>query len=355
MGDRARKSPGDRKAPGFFVAGPGRCNLCAAATNHHTPGGEMIVDHRTYAVKPGKLNEYLKLYETEAYPLQLKYLGHNVGWYTSNDIGPAVAGGPPVGLCEPRRPRGTSQSPRRRSGLGRLHREGDAVARQHGEQDPPAHVVLHDAGTQGMIDELAAADSRRRDGRDPAGCGRRLDGGHARARARGARNLHLVCVPISGLQADVLIGAGCVRSIETSAVTLGEFGTAPRFAAALKAGSIRVLDATCPAIHAALQAGQKGIPFIPLRGLIGTDLVRHRPDWKVIDNPFGTDDPIVLLPAIRPDVALFHAPLADAQGNVYIGRQRDLLTMAQAAKQTFVTVEAITDDDLMRDERGSRA
>lgn len=166
---------------------------------------------------------------------------------------------------------------------------------------------------------------------------------------RGARNLHLVCVPISGLQADVLIGAGCVRSIETSAVSLGEFGTAPRFAAALKAGSIRVLDSTCPAIHAALQAGQKGLPFMPLRGLVGTDLVRHRPDWKIIDNPFGSDDPIVLLPALRPDVALFHAPLADAQGNVYIGRQRDLLTMAQASKQTFVTVEALADEDLMRD------
>lgn len=48
----------------------------------------MIVDHRTYAIKPGKLNEYLKAYETEALPLQLKYLGHCVGWYVSNDIGP---------------------------------------------------------------------------------------------------------------------------------------------------------------------------------------------------------------------------------------------------------------------------
>jgi hypothetical protein len=47
----------------------------------------VIVDHRTYCVKPGKLGEYLKLYETEALPLQLKYLGHNVGWYVSNDIG----------------------------------------------------------------------------------------------------------------------------------------------------------------------------------------------------------------------------------------------------------------------------
>jgi hypothetical protein len=48
----------------------------------------MIVDHRTYKVKPGKLTEYLKLYETEGLPLQRKYLGHCVGWYFSNDIGP---------------------------------------------------------------------------------------------------------------------------------------------------------------------------------------------------------------------------------------------------------------------------
>ena len=48
---------------------------------------------------------------------------------------------------------------------------------------------------------------------------------------RGVRNLHLVCVPTSGLQADLLIGAGCVATLETSAVTLGEFGPAPRFTA----------------------------------------------------------------------------------------------------------------------------
>lgn len=48
----------------------------------------MIIDHRTYAIKPGKLNDYLKVYQTEGLPLQLKYLGHCVGWYVSNDIGP---------------------------------------------------------------------------------------------------------------------------------------------------------------------------------------------------------------------------------------------------------------------------
>ncbi|HTT40594.1 MAG TPA: CoA transferase [Burkholderiales bacterium] len=166
---------------------------------------------------------------------------------------------------------------------------------------------------------------------------------------RRVRDLHLVCVPVSGLQAEVMIGAGLVATLETSAVTLDEFGPAPRFVAAVREGAIKLLDATCPAIHAALQAGQKGIPFIPLRGLIGTDVLANRPDWKVIDNPFHTGDPIVVLPAIRPDFALFHAPLADRYGNVFIGRSRELMTMAHAAHRTLVTVEEVSDVDLMRD------
>jgi glutaconate CoA-transferase subunit A len=166
---------------------------------------------------------------------------------------------------------------------------------------------------------------------------------------RRARELHLVCVPQSGLQADVLIGAGAVRTIETSAVTLGEFGLAPRFSAAVREGRIRVLDATCPAIHAALQAAQKGLPFMPLRGILGSDLLAQRTDWKVIDNPFAPGDPIVALPAIRPDVALFHAPAADAEGNVFIGRSRELLVMAQAAKASCVTVEEIVPGNLLED------
>lgn len=166
---------------------------------------------------------------------------------------------------------------------------------------------------------------------------------------RGVRGLHLVCVPISGLQADILIGAGAVATLETSAITLGEFGPAHRFVDALRHGRIRMLDSTCPAVHAALQAGQKGLPFIPLRGLIGSDLLASRADWKVIDNPFQPGDPIAVLPAINPDVALFHAPLADRAGNVYIGRRRELLTMAHAAKQTLVTVEAIGERNLFDD------
>ena len=169
---------------------------------------------------------------------------------------------------------------------------------------------------------------------------------------RGVRGLHLVCVPVAGLQADLLIGAGCVSTLETSAITFGEYGVPYRFHDALKRGALKMMDATCPAIYAAMEAGRKDIPFIPLRGLLGSDLVVHRPDWKTIDNPFAQEsdkpDPILLLPAIRPDVALIHAPYADRDGNIFIGRRRDFALMAQASKQgALVTVEEVRDIDLM--------
>src|SRR4051794_18912519 len=70
---------------------------------------------------------------------------------------------------------------------------------------------------------------------------------------RGVRGLRLVGVPVSGFATDLLIGAGCVAEVQTSAVSLGEAGLAPRFTAAVAAGGIRVLDATCPAMHTMLQ------------------------------------------------------------------------------------------------------
>jgi glutaconate CoA-transferase, subunit A len=57
----------------------------------------------------------------------------------------------------------------------------------------------------------------------------------------------------------------------------------------------------------------------------------------------------VLLPAIKPDVALFHAPLADRDGNVWIGRDRELVTMAHAAAKTVVTVEKLHGGNLFDD------
>ncbi len=168
---------------------------------------------------------------------------------------------------------------------------------------------------------------------------------------RNVRDLHLLCAPVCGMHADLLIGAGCVKTVECGAVVISEIGVGPRFSEAVRNGTIELRDSTCPAIHAGLQAGEKGQPFTVLRGLIGSDLLKIRNDWRVIDNPFGSGgDPVVLLPAINPDVFIFHAAYGDRFGNVWIAGRRDLAYVAHASKRTLVTVEEIWDGNLLHDE-----
>ena len=160
---------------------------------------------------------------------------------------------------------------------------------------------------------------------------------------RRAKGLRLLGVPILGMSADLLIGAGCVAEVETSAVSLGEAGLAPRFTEAVEKGEIKVRDATCPAVHAGLQASEKGVSFMPVPGIGGSDLVNERKDWI-------RQGEVVLVPAIKPDVALFHARWADHAGNVWVGRRRELATAAHASRLSFVTYEELRAGDMLEDE-----
>jgi glutaconate CoA-transferase subunit A len=166
------------------------------------------------------------------------------------------------------------------------------------------------------------------------------------------KNLRLLGVPVLGMCADLLIGAGCVAEVQSSAVSLGEAGLAPRFSEAVEKGEIVMRDATCPAVHTALQASEKGVPFMPLRGVLGSDLVAGREDWKVVDNPMNEtgSDPILLVAAISPDIALFHARWADEAGNAWVGRRRELATIAHASKACLVTYEETKSGDMLEDE-----
>jgi glutaconate CoA-transferase subunit A len=166
---------------------------------------------------------------------------------------------------------------------------------------------------------------------------------------RHARELHIVCVPSSSIQADMLIGAGCVASIQAGAVLLYEHGSADNFLRAFHDKSVDVREATCPAIQAGLTAASKGLPFMPVRGIIGSDIIKHRPDWIVIDNPYPPHDPILTVPAIRPDVALMHVPMADRAGNLWVGRRGSLKLMAQASTRTIATCEHVFDGDFFDD------
>ena len=169
---------------------------------------------------------------------------------------------------------------------------------------------------------------------------------------RGVRDLSLWCLPSGGFLADLLIGSGCVGQIECSGISLGELGVAPRFRDAVEKGRVQMRDATCQAMYAAAQAGEKGMPFVSLRGIIGSDLIAHRSDWKMMQNPFADgDDPVVVLPAVRPDVALFHARLGDRHGNLWVGNAREAIVLAHASKTSIATYEAEYDGNLMDDER----
>lgn len=168
---------------------------------------------------------------------------------------------------------------------------------------------------------------------------------------RGIRDLHVVCAPIGGMQVDMLIGAGAVSVLETSAVSLGEAGGAPCFGRAIRNSEIRMLDATCPAVFAGLSAAEKGVPFMPIRGIIGSDVLKNHPNWKVTTNPFDENEKIVVVAAIQPDISLIHAPEADRFGKVRLGRRREVMLLAHASKKTFVTVERISETSLLDDEK----
>jgi glutaconate CoA-transferase subunit A len=169
----------------------------------------------------------------------------------------------------------------------------------------------------------------------------------------GKRELSLVCVGAAAINADMLIGSGAVRCLEFSQVTLGEYGFAHNFRRRFENGSLEGLEHACPSLASAVQAGAMGIPFIPVRGLIGTDYMRIRPDFRVISNPYDEQEQLVIVPAIRPDMALFHAYQADTEGNVVAHPSQNNRILAQASKQTIVSVEEIVSPDELRKAGGS--
>lgn len=169
----------------------------------------------------------------------------------------------------------------------------------------------------------------------------------------GRHDLSVICVGAAAINADLLIGAGVARSLEFSQVSLGEFGFAPHFRRRFEDGSLSGFEHACPSLASAVLAGAMGIPFIPVRGLIGTDYMRIRPDFHIVSNPYDEQEQIAIVPAIRPDIALFHAYLADTEGNVIAHPSQNNRILAQASKQTIVSVEEIVSPEELRRAEGS--
>lgn len=86
-----------------------------------------------------------------------------------------------------------------------------------------------------------------------------------------------------------------------------------------------------------------GVPYVPVIGLVGTDLLKRRDDMVLAPDPFGEGQVTVVAKAMRPDVAVFHADKADRYGNVSCGYDVEAVILAEASKHVVVTAEEIVD------------
>jgi glutaconate CoA-transferase subunit A len=151
-----------------------------------------------------------------------------------------------------------------------------------------------------------------------------------------------------GIDFDILIGAEVATKVSAAYIGLEEFGLALNFRKKVESGEIEFLEHTCGSVISGFRAGAMGIPFIPIKGLYGSDLLEVREDFKEINCPI-TGEKLVAVPGINPDVAIIHAQESDEYGNVRIrGSKFEDELMVKSANKAIVTVEKIISHDEIR-------
>lgn len=152
---------------------------------------------------------------------------------------------------------------------------------------------------------------------------------------------------------NLLIGAGCVDRMLVVADSAEVGGTAPAFRRAVENGKLAVQDYSLYAIACMFTASAIGVPFLPTKSMLGSDMLRHTQQSKhkklhVMKCPF-TNERVVLVPALKPDVAVIHAHQADQEGNVQMLGPIGLVDeQARASRKVIVTVERIVSCDITK-------
>lgn len=167
---------------------------------------------------------------------------------------------------------------------------------------------------------------------------------------QGQKDLTAV-VLVGGMCIDWLAAAGQLKALIGAAVSMEQFGLCNRYRKAVEAQQVRVEELSETALLARLGAGARGLPFLPSKGLIGTQLIELNENLKLIDDPFGSGKKVVACKALVPDVALIHAHRADKYGNVAMDPTAiwpDLGIFPKAATKVIVSVEEIVDSDVLR-------
>ncbi len=169
--------------------------------------------------------------------------------------------------------------------------------------------------------------------------------GHEIMRQR-KRGLTLIG-PISDMLFDQLIGAGCARRVQAAWVGNVITGSGYNFRRAVESGGLRVEDHSNLTLAMALKAAALGVPFLPVRTALGSDLFATNPGLRRCNCPFS-GDPLAAVAAIVPDIAIIHVQRADEHGNAHVwGNLGVMRDACLAARHVIVTTEEIVPPEVI--------
>lgn len=154
---------------------------------------------------------------------------------------------------------------------------------------------------------------------------------------------------ITSTEGELLFASETSRHILTSWFSQGiVWGVSRIMRSYTESGRARFEEWSHMAVGLRFRAGAMGVPFLPMRSMMGSDVLRQLPDAKLIECPF-TGNKVVLVPALNPDVALVHVQRCDAYGNAQIdGLPFIDIDLAMAANRVILTTERIVSNDQIR-------
>ncbi len=173
---------------------------------------------------------------------------------------------------------------------------------------------------------------------------------------QGRRELNLIA-PISDMSTDLLIGAGCVGQVTGAWVGSVSSGLGHNYRRAAEAGlphPIRINDHSNLALGMALFAGAYGLPYVPIKSVLGSDITASNPAIRLAENPFAEAvEPVALVPPLKPDVAILMAQRADRFGNSHIwGSTGVSQESAIAAARVIVLADEIVEPEVIASDPG---
>ena len=158
-----------------------------------------------------------------------------------------------------------------------------------------------------------------------------------------------ICTFVGGMEVDMLIAGGCVSKVKACFVGMEMFGMAPNYRKSVESGNVQISEESEATIALGLKSSYLKVPFMPLKGIIGTDFSKVREDIKEFEDPLGSGTKLMALPKIDLDVAILHVPYADEFGNANIaGAVWMDDDMAKTAKKTIIICERVVESEDIR-------